>query len=159
MQYQAQSENAHANLGTDGSVVRDSRAIGDAGDRMRADARVLGDDIGRAMLLRQARPQGSSMSADRPVVRSCGCHTGKAVLWSCYALPLTLYAVIVLLAPPDVLDRLPWAKRAADGIHDWVLSKWSVFDIYSTRDQRLSRKLPCWLVHWGRLSLHSWRWP
>jgi hypothetical protein len=70
------------------------------------------------------------LSADWPLIPYCGCHTGKAVLWYCHVLPLALYAVVVLLAPPDVLDRLPWAKRVADGIHDWVLSMRSLFDIY-----------------------------
>lgn len=69
-------------------------------------------------------------AADQAVVPDRVRRAGKATLWLGFALPVAIYAAIVLLAPTDVLDRLPGAKRFADGVHDWVLARWSVFDIY-----------------------------
>jgi hypothetical protein len=70
-------------------------------------------------------------SSDQPPVPPHVRDAGKAVLWLCYAFPLAIYAAIVLLVPIDVLDQVPWAKIAADGIHHWLLSRWPVFDIYT----------------------------
>jgi hypothetical protein len=55
---------------------------------------------------------------------------GKMMLWLGYVLPLSMYALFVLLAPSDVADQFPLARRYADGIHDMLLSFSSKIDIY-----------------------------
>jgi hypothetical protein len=55
---------------------------------------------------------------------------GRVMLWFGFALPLAIYAVVVMLAPLDVLDRFPWMREAADGIHGWLLTQSSAIDIY-----------------------------
>lgn len=73
----------------------------------------------------------STESSDQPSVALHVRDAGKLVLWLCYAFPLAIYAVVVLLAPIDVLDQFRWVRIAADGIQYWLLSKWPMFDIYA----------------------------
>lgn len=55
---------------------------------------------------------------------------GRLFLWFAYALPLTIYALVVLLAPSDVLDQYPSVKVWANSVHDTLRSVFSTLDIF-----------------------------
>lgn len=52
------------------------------------------------------------------------------MLWFGFALPLTLYAAVVLFAPLDVLDRYAGVRCAADALRQWLLAVSPSIDIY-----------------------------
>ena len=56
--------------------------------------------------------------------------SGRLMLWVGYALPLAGYAVTILLAPLDVLEKWLWCSKAADWVHSVFLSLSSGIDIY-----------------------------
>jgi hypothetical protein len=70
---------------------------------------------------------------DGPELNAVPAHVrraGRMTIWLACVLPLTVYALIVLLSPPDVLDQWPAARRWADSIHRGILSLSSRLDIY-----------------------------
>lgn len=56
--------------------------------------------------------------------------SGRVVRWVGYALPLAAYVSVALLAPTDVLDRVPWLRSIADGTQSTFLSLSPAVDIY-----------------------------
>lgn len=55
---------------------------------------------------------------------------GRMTRWFGLALPLGLYILVVLLAPVDVLDKLPWLRTFVDSTQSYIVSKWAWIDIY-----------------------------